>query len=327
MQTNLEKGWNRERAEIGRPKSETSPNGETRPGAGRHRNFWHPDFAFLSAFGFRLSGLLLAVITILVPTTHAFPPAPPHIIFGIVRDQIGNPLADGAEVILEAASGVKVRGFVLAREAPGANYQIEVSMDAGLTSDLYSPTALVPTVPFKIRVMVGRTTYLPMEMAADYAKLGLPSGRTRIDLTLGVDEDGNGIPDAWEKAVAAFLGRPWAVGQIRPQDLYPGSGMTYRDVYLAGTYAVEPKDGLALQILSPAGEAPRLAFTAVKGRSYTVQAASTLGDWSDVSFRVLPAAADAPEQRTYQAAQTQRLEIEAPIAPGTAVRFFRLIVH
>ena len=268
------------------------------------------------------------VLAALLPlTSQAFPPAPPHTIYGVVRDQIGNPLDRGAEVIFEASSAVKINTSVATRTEPAVNYELEVPMDAGLTADAYLPTALRPTAPFLLRVRVGKSTYLPMEMSGDLSKLGLPGGRTRIDLTLGVDEDGNGLPDAWEKAVAAFLGRPWVAGQIRPEDVYPGSGMTYRDVYLAGTYAVEPKDGFALQILSPSGDAPRLAFTAVKGRSYTVQAASTFGEWSDVSFRVLPGAADAPEQTTYQATQTQRVEIEAPSALDTPVRFFRLIVH
>ncbi len=282
-----------------------------------------------SRFSIRLKSRCgwVVLATLLPLVVQAFPPAPPHTLFGVVRDQIGNPLEKGADVILETASGVKIRTSVAMRTEVAVNYELEVPMDAGLTADAYLPTALRPTVPFLLRVRVGQTTYLPIEMTGDLTKLGLPGGRTRIDLTLGVDQDGNGLPDAWEKAVAALLGRPWTVGQIRPDDLYPGSGMTYRDVYLAGTYAVEPTDGFALHILGSPGEPPRLAFTVVKGRSYTVQAASVFGEWSDVSFRVLPVAANAPEQRAYLATQTQRVEIEAPIASGTPNRFFRLIVR
>lgn len=269
----------------------------------------------------------VVLATLLPLVAQAFPPAPPHTLYGLVRDQIGNPLEKGAEVILETSSGVKIRASVATRTEPAVNYELEVPMDAGLTADAYLPTALRPTAPFLLRVRVGQSTYLPIEMTGDLSKLGLPGSRTRIDLTLGVDQDGNGLPDAWEKAVAAFLGRSWVVGQIRPDDLYPGSGMTYRNVYLAGTYAVEPTDGFALHILGAPGEPPKLAFTAVKGRSYTVQAASTFGEWSDVSFRVLPASVNAPEQPVYLATQTQRVEIEAPIASGAPNRFYRLIVH
>lgn len=281
--------------------------------------------------GFSISSELrrwwVILATLLPLSSQAFPPAPPHTLYGVVRDQIGNPLDLGGEVIFESASGVKITTFVAARTEPAINYQLEIPMDAGLTADAYLPTALRPTAPFLLRVRIGKSTYLPIEMTGDLNKLGLPGGRTRIDLTLGIDADGNGLPDAWEKAVAALLGRPWIAGQIRPEDFYPGSGMSYREVYVAGTYAVEPKDGFTLQILSPAGESPRLEFTVVKGRSYTVQAASTIGHWSDVSFRVLSAGSNAPEQWTYQAAQTQRVQIEASSSVGAPVRFFRLIVQ
>lgn len=282
-------------------------------------------FPFSFAMGSHSWWVTVAVFLPLA--TQAFPPAPPHTLYGVVRDSIGNPLENGAEIVFEASSGVTIKTTVAARAEPAVNYQLEVPMDAGLTADSYLPTALRPMAAFVLRVRAGKSTYLPIEMVGNLANLGSPGGRTRIDLTLGVDEDGNGLPDAWEKAVDAFLGREWVAGQIRPDDLYPGSGMTYRNVYLAGTYAVEPEDGFSLQIFNPTGEAPRLAFTAVKGRSYTVQAAEMVEAWSDVAFRVLPAAADTPQQWIYQASQTQRIEIEAPIAPDTTVRFFRLKVR
>jgi hypothetical protein len=271
---------------------------------------------------------MLALVALLAPSTaSAFPPAPPHELYGIVRDQIGNPLGDGAEVILEASSGVRITTTVAARLDSATNYRLEIPMDAGLTADAYQPTALMQAAPFKLRIRIGKTTFLPIEMTGDFSKLGLPGGRTRMDLTLGIDADGNGLPDAWEKAVAAFLGKPWAAGQIRPGDLYPGTGMTYRDVYLAGTYAIDPKDGFALQITVPSGEAPRLAFTAVKGRSYTVQASATLGDWSSVPFRLRSSAPDSAPINAYQAAETKRVEIDPPTIGDQTARFFRLLVE
>ena len=81
----------------------------------------------------------------------AYPPAPHHVLFGLVRDEFGNPLnTAGGEVNLEATSGVLVKGQIAAKE-PGVNFRLPVRMDAGLTVDLYKPTALRPTVPFKIK--------------------------------------------------------------------------------------------------------------------------------------------------------------------------------
>src|SRR5262249_4058133 len=142
---------------------------------------------------------------------------------------------------------------------------------------------------------------------------------------LGVDSDGNGLPDAWEKAVAAQLGRSWAAGQIRPGDVYPGTGMTYQEVYLAGTYSVAPKDGFTLDILSHQGESPTLAFTAVKGRHSTLQASSSLDGWTTVPFRMAPA--DSAAVNGYQAIDTRRVEIEAPPLGDQPAKFYRLMVE
>jgi hypothetical protein len=275
---------------------------------------------------FRLCLLAVCAAT-LSQRALAFPPAPPHTLYGVVRDQIGNPLGNGAEVIFEASSGVRLRALVQAQVDSSLNYQIQIPMDAGLTSDLYSPTASMPAAPFRLRVRVGQTTFLPIEMTGDLSKLGQAGGSTRIDLTLGVDADGNGLPDSWEKAVAAFLGRLWQPGQIRPGDEYPGTGMTYRDVYLAGTYAMDPKEGFALQISNPGGATPKLAFTVVKGRSYTVQAAEVFGQWSPVSFRAIPIQPNAAAVTSFHATQTQRIEIEVSDSADVPYRFYRLIVQ
>src|SRR5688572_22565800 len=109
-----------------------------------------------TAFRFLLGSLLACAIAILDlgPSVQAFPPAPPHTIYGVVRDQIGNPVGDGAEVIMEVSPTVQFRTTVVSRTDSGLNYKLEVPMDAGMTSDLYSPTALLPAAPFRLRVRV-----------------------------------------------------------------------------------------------------------------------------------------------------------------------------
>jgi hypothetical protein len=54
-------------------------------------------------------------------------------------------------------------------------------------------------------VVTGATTNLPIQMTGNLALLGLPGQRTRLDITLGVNANGNGIPDAWEHAFLAAL--------------------------------------------------------------------------------------------------------------------------
>ena len=282
---------------------------------------------FRSLCGIRAVFVCALIILVVGPGVQAFPPAPPHAIYGVVRDQIGNPLNDGAEVIMEVSPTVKYRTTIVSRTESALNYKIEVPMDAGMTADLYAPTALLPAAPFRLRVKIGQTTFVPIEMTGDLSKRGLPGGSTRIDLTLGVDADGNGLPDVWEKAVAAFLGRAWQAGQIRPDDMYPGTGMTYREVYLTGTYAVDPTDGFSLKIITSAGAAPKLAFIGVKGRRYVVQVSESVnGGWAAVPFKVLPATAETPAINAYNATETKRVEVEPP-ANTNPVRFYRLILE
>jgi hypothetical protein len=247
----------------------------------------------------------------------------------MVRDELGQPLDyPGAQVLLEVEGTTLAATAVAAGVEPGVNYRLAIPLDSGVTSDLYKPSALRPTVPFRMRVKVGSVSYLPMEMTGASGLLTQPGESSRVDLTLGIDADGNGLPDAWERAVAEFLGRQWVSGSIHPGDLYPGSNMSYRDVYIAGIYNLTPEDGFALEITPDAGGRARLAFTAVRGRGYTVQAAAQLGDWHAVSFRLLPLASpDAAAIPAYQAAETQRIEIEAPELPGAKARFYRLLVQ
>src|ERR1051326_1374827 len=139
---------------------------------------------------------LLGVLLCCSPA-RAFPPAPPHRLYGLVRDQWGNPInVTGAQVFLETTNGPGVTVALAPRVEPGINYELLVPMDAGLTADV-KPTALKPAFPFRLRVKIGQTTFLPIEMAMTAPRIGQPAQATRLDLTLGEDSDGDGLPDAW----------------------------------------------------------------------------------------------------------------------------------
>src|SRR4051812_5861574 len=129
---------------------------------------------------------IMAALILLPLRAPAFPPAPHHVIFGMVRDELGNPIAaEKAELIFETSSGVKLTTPIAYKGEPGQNYSLDVPMDSGITSDAYMPTAMRPTVPFKIRVSIAGVIYLPIEMTGDYAQLGQPGKKTRLNLTLG----------------------------------------------------------------------------------------------------------------------------------------------
>lgn len=276
----------------------------------------------------RLRSVGWVVAAIWTGASQAFPPAPHHVVYGLVRDQIGNPLtSNSAQVTLTVNSGTSLTDLVVPNMGPAMNYRLQIPMDSGLTSDLYQPSALVPAVPFKIIVKVGSVNYVPMEMTGDYAVLGAPGESTRIDLTLGVDSDNDGLPDAWEQAAFRQLGKVWKAGALNPNAMYPGTGLTFAQVYVAGTYTYAPRDGFVLNLLGVTDSKAQLAFTAVKGRSYTIESATTLGKWSGTRFRLQTDAVGTALRPYYQAISTAKVNVEVPAdSSGKPARFYRLLV-
>jgi hypothetical protein len=262
-------------------------------------------------------------------TASAYPPALHHTLFGMVRDQYGIPLqVDNATLIVETASGITNSVLIHPSLAPGVNYRLNLPMDAGLTSDLYQPTALRPSVAFKIKVKIGNVTYLPMEMVADFAHLGLPGKETRINLTLGEDLDGDGLPDAWERSLLSRLGGNRTIADIRPNDDSDNDGMSNIDEYVAGTYAFDPKNGFSLKIVGFSGPAPLLEFTSLTGRYYTVLGSADLTQWSPVEFRIAGSESTEPFIEGYDSREVQPMRVEIKVDATTqGYKFFKLMVQ
>ena len=266
--------------------------------------------------------ILMAGIMILPSMVHAFPPAPHHTFFGMVRDELGRPLqGDKVEVLFEASSGRLVRTGV-GLGIPGINYRLRVPMDAGSTADLYNPVAMRHAMPYRIRVKVDGRVYLPIEMIGDLNKMGQPGQETLLNLTLGEDSDGDGLPDAWERAL---LAQGQGLGDINPNDDTDGDGMSNLSEYISGNYAFDKKDGLRLDILKKADDSTVLEFMAIRGRTYTVQGSDNLNDWAQVDFRY---GEQEDVQSNYRATDVQKVLITVPHGEGSgSAKFFKLMVQ
>lgn len=262
----------------------------------------------------------------------AFPPAPHQEVYGLVRDELGNPVtASGATVLLEANGTILSSGTIGAGVEPGVNYRLLIPIDSGVTADLYRPSALVPTVPFRIRVKIGNTTYLPIEMSGVSALVAQPGKSARVDLTLGIDSDGDGLPDAWERNLIRAMGKDGlTLADIRPGDDADGDGLTNLQEYLAGTYAFDPQDGFALALKGLGNGTAQLEFTVIRGRGYTIEGALTpQGPWTRSSFLIPADGAKAALRDSYTATDVRILKVTtSPSAdPATEPQFFRLMVH
>ncbi|MCI0539850.1 MAG: hypothetical protein L0Z50_31970 [Verrucomicrobiales bacterium] len=246
----------------------------------------------------------------------------------MVRDEWGHPInISSAEVILEADQGTLIRSRVVPDLEPGVNYRLTVPMDTGITPDLYKPTAMREVLPYKVKVHIGQVIYLPIEMVIDF-HMGEPSERTRLDLTLGEDEDHDGLPDAWERALIAAAGGGLSLADIGADDDLDQDGISNLNEYLAGTYAFDPVDGFALRISRINNGMPVLEFLAIRGRTYSIEASSDLRQWRAVSFRVLSPGAQTSLRGTYQATDLHFLQVQVPVQTAAEdYRYFRAIAR
>jgi len=267
--------------------------------------------------------LMLAGVFLLPVLVDAFPPAPHHVFYGVVRDEMGRPL-EGAnvEVLFETSSGRLVRTGVGPGWSPGINYRMRVPMDSGTTADLYNPVAMRYEMPYKIRVQVGSQVYLPIEMVGDLGKIGKPGKATLLNLTLGEDSDGDGMPDAWERAL---LAQGQTLEDINPNDDTDGDGMSNLDEYISGNYAFDKDDGLRLDIVARVEEGTVLEFMGIQGRTYTIKGSPDLEEWSELVFQVDGEEGDFEYVR---ADKVQNFLVIVPQGEGDdPVKFFQLMVR
>lgn len=261
-------------------------------------------------------------------TLHAFPPAPPHVVRGMVRTEMGDPFnSTNAVVFLETQAGVRVRTTVVPGLGPGRNYSLAVPMDAGATPDNYKATALRAASSYRMKVQVGQVTYLPLETAVNLASLGRSTEVTSMDLTLGEDLDGDGIPDAWERALLASMGRDGTIRDVRPGDDSDGDGISNLNEYRAGTYAFDPADGFELKVVQKGADRMSMEFLAIPGRRYAVRYSTDLKGWASAGFRVSTDAAGGPLRQDFAAQRTQWVRVEVPSEGIPEKAFFKATVQ
>jgi hypothetical protein len=148
-----------------------------------------------------------------------------------------------------------------------------------------------------------------------------------VDLTLGEDTDGDGLPDAWERMMIQSGKLNMTLDQFGPASRLNGNPLTVMEAYVAGTYAWDPKDGFRLDILSREGGLPVLEFMTLRGRSYTISASSDLMAWRDATF-VVEGDAAGRERAFFQPQALQRVRVRVRGNPGDEVpKFFRLNVQ
>ena len=269
----------------------------------------------------KLPFALTGILWLLVTAAHAYPPAPDYTFYGMVRNEWGDPIdVSGAKVFILSNNGTGAAAPVAASTQPGINYRLIVPMDSArsLKADPTASSRLRQKQPFRLKVQIGAITYLPIEMVLS-RPIGEPAGNSQLDLTLGVDSDGDGLPDGWE--IANGLNPNDPNDADRDAD---GDGISNRHEYVAGTYAFDAKAGFRLTLSGVNNGNSTLEFLAIRGRTYTVQASANLQQWTPVEFHV---ESGAPLQSHYTATDHRTLRLEVPFQIGTTNRYFKALVQ
>ena len=265
--------------------------------------------------------LTLALLSLGI-AAQAFPPAPAHEIYGTVRNESGRPL-DTAEgmLILSGTSAEITRAPSDVTLADGTNYRLNVPMDSNIVAGMYQLSALRPTLPFSIRVVIRGISYVPIQMQGNVWNIGQAGRRTRLDLTLGVDSDGDGIPDSWEQLMidSDYTGRLLSFADVNPNDDLDGDGLTNLQEFLLGTYPLDAGDGLKLEIVSVSGGMAHMQFACVSGRTYKVTSTSNLRTWNSTTFAVGSTTSEQLPQ--LRADDTTILDIYVPVGTATGLSF------
>jgi hypothetical protein len=235
----------------------------------------------------------LVLLFMIYGIVSAFPPAPYYTLYGMVRDQVGQTItADGAEVILLKGTNVVGRASIISGNRLEQNYEIKIRIDQNRSgTSLYTENAIAAQGPYNIAVEIGGLRYYPIEVGGNLTA-GKGGERIRLDLNLGADSDGDGLPDVWEQWQLYQAGLypdengQWQINLINRDGDYDNDGLTNWSEYVAGTFAGDATERFALEITDKNEFHTRFAFFAITGKTYTIEKSLDLVSWTRIPFSV-----------------------------------------
>jgi len=220
----------------------------------------------------------------------AFPPAPYYTLYGMVRDQVGQTLtSEGAEVVL-LKGDVEIGRTPITANRIDQSYELNVRMDQTRSGTaLYSEKAISVGGQFSLVVEMNGSVFYPIEVSGTL-QAGNGGERSRLDLTLGEDSDGDGLPDVWEQWQLYQAGQYpdadgiWDLSQITAEGDFDGDGQSDGFEYIAGTFAGDATEVFGLEIKEKLADNVRLEFYAITGKAYTIERSSDMLEWQRVNF-------------------------------------------
>jgi len=242
---------------------------------------------------------------------NCYPPAPHHIIEGLVRNEQGVPIiSDSIEVLAVSEDAKTVSTKVGDVYKPGVNYSIKIPMESNAGVNLFKTISFRKNLNFSLKIKINEKLYVPIEMIGNTSKMGMPGETTYLDLTIGEDADGDGLPDAWERNIASLFGKN--INQINPNDDSDGDGLSNIQEYISGSYAFDKNDGVLINITNITDKYVDFEFLVITGRTYSIEASSDLNEWKKMKFNYSPENLDEELNDYFISSKVQNVKISIP---------------
>jgi hypothetical protein len=272
---------------------------------------------------------LFALWFFIVGIASAFPPAPYYILYGIVRDDVGQTIsAAGAEVIL-LKDGLEVGRTPITSSQIEQNYLLRMRLDNDSSgTEFYTEKAIAARGQFSVVVLMNGLLFYPIEVSGTLIA-GSGGERVQLDLTLGEDLDYDGLPDAWEGWQLYQAGGfpdgngDWDLSLIDADGDFDQDGQSNRFEYIAGTFAGDAMEQFDLVIKEKLTDSVRFEFYAITGKVYSMESSPDMETWTRVPFSV---AASATADNVYLAVDVGIVSASAtPLSSNQ--EFYRLSVR
>ncbi len=238
----------------------------------------------ISSFIYHLSSFLL-----LASFSSAGVPSPMFVFYGEARDTYGWPYQNGAAVVVARAGTNEVARYTV-RDGliAGVNFGLFIHLQDVRSNVTYWSQAVSPGQPVTISVLANNVEQPLVEGVRTFI-VGHAGSFSNVNMTVGTDVDGDGLPDAWEQEILYVNSDPryQSIWDIKPNDDYDGDGASNVDEFRAGTFAFLSTDYLfAEEFRRAAGDRTSLQFLSVPGKAYGVDQSAALNRaaWSAASY-------------------------------------------
>lgn len=277
----------------------------------------------------RFTLLVLTGMLLITRDASAFPPAPYYTLYGMVRDQVGQTVtAEGAVVIL-LKGGVEIGRTPITSNRLDQSYELNVRIDQNRSgTTFYTEKAVAAGGLFSLVVSMNGELLYPIEVSGNLTA-GKGGERVKLDLTLGEDKDGDGLPDVWEAWQLYQAGLypdengEWDLSLIDRDGDFDKDGQSNWLEYLAGTFAGDATETFSLTIKEKLPESVRLEFYGITGKVYTLESTLDMKTWTRVPFSVgAPGAGD----NAHQAGEVGIVSVFTAPRSSTS-EFYRLSVR